>query len=845
MRIKCFIFILTVVLITSCTNPFFPEKRLQSGDTVSISINPEEARILAGDTLQFYAAVHNSTDQNVNWYVEDNENTDTDIDEFGLLTVSADETAHQITVKAVYDADNTIYEEAVITIIGIDDLEELLEAQGETIIGETVIINTDNLINGEGSFIFQWYVDDIPIDGQTENSYTITGDNAGKVISCVVIYVTEDDEELAEIKIEIDTIVPFSIILDIRGNQGDDSVTADSNTGYKGDEIALNYTVSNISASNILVFNHDIINVTSAGSGTKTYTVNEQHAANGEITIIAAFTHTDKTLDPIAFTDTDEIIHKTYGDSFTNIITDAHIGTGSITYSSENPAIADVDDDGVVTIYKAGTVKITANKEADDEYAHASAYYELIIGKLQLTIGNPVVTTTKTYNGANTAAATAGTLTNKVGNDDVIVSITSSAYNSSNVLTANEITVVYSITGADAENYIKPVDYKIPGNIIKATGSFGNPAVINTTYTPTLTLANLTLPTGYVWNIPTTALSAGSSQFPATYTNPSGNYEPEIGNITVNISKAAGSFGSPAAISTIYTTALKLANLTLPAGYVWNVSSTALNAGNNQTFPATYTNPNGNYEPVIGNITVNIAKATGSFGSPAAVGTTYNPTLTLANLTLPAGYVWNAPATSLNAGNNQTFPATYTNPNGNYEPEIGNITVNISKAAGSFGSPAAVGTTYTPGLTLASLTLPAGYVWNVPSTALNAGNNQTFAATYTNPSGNYEPASGYITVNVEQKPEINLSIDNFSPTDAGEGEFNETIILNINNPVPQTINAPQGSTDISWYLDNIPLGSGNSISLNPTDYNIGEYTLYCLFIINSTPWMGSISVKVQ
>ena len=335
-------------------------------------------------------------------------------------------------------------------------------------------------------------------------------------------------------------------------------------------------------------------------------------------------------------------------------------------------------------------------------------------------------------------------------------------------------------------------------NVLKAAGIFGSPAAINTTYTPGLTLANLTLPAGYVWNVPSTPLNAGNGQsFAATYTDPSGNYEPESGNVTVNIIKATGSFGSPAAVGTTYTPGLTLANLTLPAGYVWNAPATSLNAGDNQPFTATYTNPNGNYEPASENITVNISKAAGSFGSPAAVGTTYTPGLTLANLTLPAGYTWNVPTTALSAGNNQTFPATYTNPSGNNEPAIGNITVNIAKAAGTFGSPAAVGTTYTPGLTLANLTLPAGYVWNAPTTPLNAGNNQTFPATYTNPNGNYEPADGNITVNVEQKPEINLSMDNFSPTNAGEGKFSTPIVLNKNNPVPQPINAPQGSTGIS------------------------------------------------
>jgi len=73
---------------------------------------------------------------------------------------------------------------------------------------------------------------------------------------------------------------------------------------------------------------------------------------------------------------------------------------------------------------------------------------------------------------------------------------------------------------------------------------------------------------------------------------------------------------------------------------------------------------------------------------------------------------------------------------------------SIAKATGVFGTPAAVNTTYTPTLKLGDLTLPAGYAFNTPATALSVGNNQSFAATYTDPSGNFNAASGEIAVNV-------------------------------------------------------------------------------------------------
>jgi hypothetical protein len=146
------------------------------------------------------------------------------------------------------------------------------------------------------------------------------------------------------------------------------------------------------------------------------------------------------------------------------------------------------------------------------------------------------------------------------------------------------------------------------------------------------------------------------------------------------VAKATGTFETHAAVNATYTTTLTLANISLTNGYVWNAPTTVLNAGNNQSFAATYTNPNGNYEPATGTIIVNVAKATGTFGTHAAVNAVYTTTLTLANITLTSGYVWNAPTTVLNAGNNQSFAATYINPNGNYEPAIGSIIVNVAKA---------------------------------------------------------------------------------------------------------------------------------------------------------------------
>jgi len=77
---------------------------------------------------------------------------------------------------------------------------------------------------------------------------------------------------------------------------------------------------------------------------------------------------------------------------------------------------------------------------------------------IQLTISDPTLTTTKAYNGNTTAVVTAGTLAGIIGTEDVTVSAVAT-YDTKNIGTGKTITVVYTLDGDDAGNYIKPADY--------------------------------------------------------------------------------------------------------------------------------------------------------------------------------------------------------------------------------------------------------------------------------------------------------------------------------------------------------------------------------------------------
>jgi len=153
-----------------------------------------------------------------------------------------------------------------------------------------------------------------------------------------------------------------------------------------------------------------------------------------------------------------------------------------------------------------------------------------------------------------------------------------------------------------------------------------------------------------------------------------------------------------------------------------------------------------------------IAKANPTYNSPTGLTAVYGQTL--ADVTLPnsvsGSWLWDEPlTTSVGNAGTRAFNATFTPiDQDNYNVMSGiSLSITVNKAAGTFVSHAALTTTYTSTLTLANLNLQLspGYAWAVPATAItSAGHGKMFDATYTEPSGNYEPAAGKIAVNVDK-----------------------------------------------------------------------------------------------
>jgi formylglycine-generating enzyme required for sulfatase activity len=250
----------------------------------------------------------------------------------------------------------------------------------------------------------------------------------------------------------------YSIKIDISGNDTGDIVTASPDSGIEGNTVTLAYTVANTAYYNLLDFyGVTIESVGKAESGTRTYTINKEVASDGVITIIAVFTHTNLKIDPIAFTDTSVHITKTYGEEpFTNAITSAHNGNGAITYSSSNETVAKVESSsGLVTILKAGSTTIKAEKADDPTYAYAQANYTLAVNPKSVTITG-LLAANKVYDGTTTATVNGtAVISGKVGSsDDVTVKAGTAAFESKTVGNGKTVTFSgYSLTGADTGNY--------------------------------------------------------------------------------------------------------------------------------------------------------------------------------------------------------------------------------------------------------------------------------------------------------------------------------------------------------------------------------------------------------
>ena len=216
-----------------------------------------------------------------------------------------------------------------------------------------------------------------------------------------------------------------------------------------------------------------------------------------------------------------------------------------------------------------------------------------------------------------------------------------------------------------------------------ATPTYTLPA--NLTATTGQTLADVSLPTGWAWDDPSTPVGdEGTNTFPATYTPNDSNYVQVQESLTITVQLLQPV--APSGLSATYGDTL--ADVSLPAGWAWDNPSDSVgsvsSAGNR--FPASYTPPTAsNYtsaSAVMLAVTVN--PATPAYTLPANLTATTGQTL--ADVSLPTGWAWDDPSTPVGDEGTNTFPASFTPSNPvNFTTVSETLSVTVS-AASSGGS---------------------------------------------------------------------------------------------------------------------------------------------------------------
>jgi len=487
MKGKLIVGILITVLIFGCSNPFFPEKDEKGKKTSDpsapvITGHPQGAAYFVGDTevtpLTVTASKSGNGQLSYKWYSNDSDSNQGGMEIPGGTEASyTPSTAEKSTTyyyavvtntlngKSASTASNT----ALIIVSDIPPIDGTAQITGTYKIGEELSVITTGITGAEAPFKYQWRQDGEDIPHATEETYTIQSTNVAKVISCVITHnaapgsVTADGEK-----------VPYTIEIIMIDEEPGDTVAADPDTGHENDEITIAFTVADIYHYNLLDFDgvtSHIAPADSKGSDTRIYTVNPADASEGVINIIATFKHTDLVPDSITFTDEDHVTGIYGGEILTNAIKAGHLGSGAITYSSGNEAVATVDGSGNVTLRRAGTAIITAQKAADTVYSHASKSYTLTVAPKPATITGLTVAS-KTYDGTTAATVMGvGTVNGVINNDDVKARGGGAVFANKNAGTGVTVSFIgWTFDGDDAVNYTlaqQPED--VTANILQKT----------------------------------------------------------------------------------------------------------------------------------------------------------------------------------------------------------------------------------------------------------------------------------------------------------------------------------------------------------------------------------------
>jgi len=538
--------VVVTMIITACNNPFFPDKeekgraRINAGVPV-ISVdnsNLSDVECFEGDEpILTVGVVGDEDDFSYQWYsnTEDSNENGTLIDgavdpDFMPPTDEEGTTYYYVVITNKRNGKTTASRPVKVTVYPPSDVPVISVNNSnlsdvECFEGDEPIL-TVGVVGDEDDFSYQWYSNTEDsnengtlIDGAVDPDFMSPTDEPGTTWYYVVITNKRTGKTTTSRPVKVTVIPEYTIVIDIIDAGTGDTVTASPDTGKAGDTVTLAYTVVRTAHYNLLDFGGvttSIDSVNSTGSGTRTYTINAADASNGVITITAIFTHTDLEPDPIAFDDTEGHITKTYGDAaFTNAVAEGYKGGGAITYSSSDTTVADVDGSGQVTILKAGSAIITAEKAADAVYAHAQTDYTLTVNHKQVIITG-LSASNKVYDGTTTVTISGtAALSGVVSGDTVTLGGTRiAAFADKNAGTAKAVIISgYTISGTDAGNY-SLTQPSVTANITTKSVTITGLSAANKQYdgTTTATVSGTATISGKI-STDTVTVSAGTAVF--------------------------------------------------------------------------------------------------------------------------------------------------------------------------------------------------------------------------------------------------------------------------------------------------------------------------------------------
>ena len=377
----------------------------------------------------------------------------------GSTTITASQAGN-----ANYDAANDVVRtlsvnRKPIAIGGITIADKTYDGTNAAIVNGTAILNTQDIVGADdvtlGSHTATFDNANVGANKPVTVAYTLaglqadrylltqpTGFNAAittKELTIIGIQISNKDYDATTAAIITGTPALVGVVTN-------DDVVLDSSTAT-----AVFSTSATGTALPVIVSGYTL-----TGTAAANYTLQQPQGLTADINDLGLQNQTI-TFNPLAAV--------TYGDA-PFALTGAAVPSGlELIYTSSNENVATVSGT-TITVTGVGTTTITATQPGNASYNPAVAVgQDLVVNQKTITVANAAITD-KTYT-KNTDAVASGVLSGLVGNDIVVLTGTGT-FASAAAGTAIPVTTLYSISGANAGNYILTQPGTLTGTILPA-----------------------------------------------------------------------------------------------------------------------------------------------------------------------------------------------------------------------------------------------------------------------------------------------------------------------------------------------------------------------------------------